>query len=116
MKVPRLIVLSLLAACLAFGQDARGTMSGTVTDPQGSMVPGAAVRLTNFGTNVSAKLASNASGSYEARLLLPGDCEVAVEAPGFQRLAGTNLRERREEEGGFNGSVWKLRWESPIGG
>jgi protocatechuate 3,4-dioxygenase beta subunit len=58
-------------------------ISGTVTDPQAAAIMGAAVEVTNTDTNVSAQLTTNASGYYEARLLMPGPYRVTVEAAGF---------------------------------
>jgi hypothetical protein len=67
------------------GQDTRGNISGTITDPQGASIAGAAVTVTNTGTGTSTKLTTNANGYYEAPLQLPGTYSVAVEFSGFKR-------------------------------
>ena len=41
----------LLAATTMFGQGGTGQISGTVTDPNGAVVSGASVKVTNAGTN-----------------------------------------------------------------
>jgi hypothetical protein len=64
----RHVVVVLLASCSAIllGQDTGGTISGTVTDPQGAAIGGAAVTITNTGTGTSSKLETNSNGYYEA--------------------------------------------------
>src|SRR5437868_4256714 len=66
-------------------------ISGTVTDAQGAYVVGAAVTVTNIGTNVSTPLTTNTNGYYEAPLLLPGEYQITVESPGFKKTVRANL-------------------------
>jgi hypothetical protein len=87
----------LLAAFFALGvwgapaQDIRGTISGTVTDPQGTSIVDAVVVVTNTDTNVSTTLTTNSSGFYQAPLLLAGPYQVTVEARGFKKTVRPNL-------------------------
>ena len=90
MKVQRLAVL-LALVWSAQAQDIRGMISGTVTDPQGAHVVGAAVTVTNTGTNVSTPLTTNSNGYYEAPLLAPGPYQVSVDAAGFKKTVRSNL-------------------------
>jgi hypothetical protein len=62
----------LLGASSLFAQETRATISGVITDAQGSAVPGASVVITNTEMNSSSRLLTNATGYYEAPLLLPG--------------------------------------------
>jgi hypothetical protein len=41
----------LFLAALTMGQGATGQISGTVTDPNGAVINGAAVKVTNVATN-----------------------------------------------------------------
>lgn len=66
-------------------QETRAQLSGVVLDPQGAAVPGGAVKVTNLETNTEVELRSNATGYWEANLLLPGSYMVQVEAPGFKK-------------------------------
>ena len=75
-----IFVLSV-SSILAPAQDTRGNISGTVTDSQGAVISGAAVVVANTGTGTSTRLTTNASGYYEAPLLLPGTYSVTVESP-----------------------------------
>ena len=51
----------LLAVASAFAQETRGTISGTVRDAQG-VIPGAVVKVTNTGTNVTQEMSTNSRG------------------------------------------------------
>lgn len=84
-----LICLSM--ATMSLAQDTRGNISGTVSDAQGAIIPGAAVTVANTGTGTSARLLTNSSGYYEAPLLLPGSYSVTVEMQGFKRLVRSGL-------------------------
>ena len=63
---------------------ATGSIQGTVTDPNGAVVPGASVTITNKATGQAAKITSSSSGTYASGALIPGEYEVRIEAKGFQ--------------------------------
>src|SRR5947208_9760292 len=84
-------VLGVLVLPALLAQETRNSLSGRITDPQGSAVPGAAVVVTNTGTNTSARLLSNDTGYYVANLLLPGNYTVTVEAAGFKKLVRSGV-------------------------
>ncbi len=87
MPSKRLIVLVLFSillwAPLVFGQATSATLSGTVTDPQGAVVPGATVTIRSTDTNQERKVQTNDSGSYRVVGLSPGKYELRVERQGF---------------------------------
>src|SRR5712671_6705645 len=62
---------------------ATGSIQGTVTDPNGAVVPNAAITITNKATGQSSKLTSGGSGTYASGALIPGPYEVRIEAKGF---------------------------------
>ena len=62
---------------------ATGSIQGTVTDPNGAVVPGATVTITSKATGQATKLSSSSSGTYASGALIPGDYEVRIEAKGF---------------------------------
>jgi Carboxypeptidase regulatory-like domain len=70
----------------------RGEISGTVMDPQGAVVPGATVTVTNVETGVALTLASNSAGLYRATALVPGTYNVRVQSKGFQPLEITKVQ------------------------
>jgi hypothetical protein len=63
---------------------ATGSIQGTVTDPNGAVVPNASVTITNKATGQTSKLTSSASGTYSSGALIPGTYTVRIEAKGFQ--------------------------------
>jgi hypothetical protein len=63
---------------------ATGSIQGTVTDPNGAVVPNAAITIKNKATGQTNKLTSSSSGTYASGALIPGDYDVRIEAKGFQ--------------------------------
>jgi hypothetical protein len=63
---------------------ATGSIQGTVTDPNGAVVPNAAITIKNKATGQTTKLTSSSSGTYASGALIPGEYEVRIEAKGFQ--------------------------------
>src|SRR6476620_7961587 len=63
---------------------ATGSIQGTVTDPNGAVVPNATITITNKATGQSIKTASTASGTYTSGALIPGEYQIRIEAKGFR--------------------------------
>jgi len=63
-----------------------GTVTGTVTDSTGAVLPSATISITNKATSVARTLTANEGGLYSAPALAPGDYEVRAEMPGFRTL------------------------------
>jgi len=87
-----LAVLSciFLSASLS-AQTFRGTILGTVTDPQGAVVAGAKVVVHNVNTGLERTTETSADGSYSVPELPVGTYTVAVTQSGFQRAMTTNV-------------------------
>ena len=83
------IVLTILLAPSAWPQTSTATVSGTVRDQTGAVIPGASVILTNTKTNVAAKTVTNEVGFYIFPGTLPGPYLLAVEASGMQKFEGS---------------------------
>jgi len=80
---------TLWLACLAGGnfalsQEARATLGGRVTDPQGAVVPAASVSVVSVETGVSQHTRANSQGNWTVQFLLPGRYYFTVAAPGFK--------------------------------
>jgi hypothetical protein len=73
-------------------QVAMGSVTGTVRDSSGGVVPGASVVVTNDGTGLSLSVTTQNDGAYFAPQLVPGDYTVAVSAAGFKQLRITSLK------------------------
>jgi hypothetical protein len=87
----RLSLLLLIGAAVAAAQETRGDISGTVTDPQGGVIPGVTVTVTNLDTNIKTAVTTNSAGYYLAPLLITGNYSVVAEATGFMKLERTGL-------------------------
>lgn len=66
-----------------------GDIAGTVTDPTGAAVPGAAVTVKSAATGSTYTNTTNASGSYRVSLLPPGTYTITVGLSGFQTTTTT---------------------------
>jgi outer membrane receptor protein involved in Fe transport len=83
--LPLFVVLavSLAGASPAYAQVAGATLTGTVTDTSGAVVPNVQVAITDTATGVTRTVTSNGAGLYIASNLLPGTYDVKATAPGF---------------------------------
>ena len=79
------LVLALFAGLsnAALAQGLNASVSGTITDPQGGVIPGVTVTVTNIGTSLSKTVKSDDSGYYAVSDLNPGTYNIVVSAPGF---------------------------------
>src|SRR5262245_21377726 len=89
MKTSSSIMPATLALCLVLiativgAQTATtGTIEGTVTDPNGAVVPGATVRVTSPNLMRVQTATSDGQGRYRIANLPPGKYTVTVEATG----------------------------------
>src|SRR6266513_518947 len=79
------LFLMSFACFTAFGQAGTSTVRGTVTDPQGNVVAGATVTLTNLATTASRTTTTADVGVYTFEFVPPGDYKVEVTATGFKK-------------------------------
>jgi outer membrane receptor protein involved in Fe transport len=77
-----LIILHALQVA-AFAQSSTATLSGTVTDANNAVVPGAHVTATNNGTGLKREATTSGSGTFVIPLLPPSTYTVLVENQGF---------------------------------
>ncbi len=85
-SVPRIFFLLGFVVCLyihAGAQSATATLSGTVEDTNGAVVPGANVTIENVATRLRRQVTTNESGSFTVPLLPPSEYTVTVESKGF---------------------------------
>lgn len=76
---PAVLLAMLLGAVQLFAQSTvSGGISGTVTDPQGAIVPNASVTVTNIGTNASSTVNTSDEGVYRITNLNPGTYRLDV--------------------------------------
>ena len=77
------LLSSILTPNLAKAQTVTGNITGTVTDPNGAVVPGAEVTARNVRTGVETQATTNGTGVYSIRFLPIGQYELTVKANGF---------------------------------
>jgi Carboxypeptidase regulatory-like domain len=84
-------VLVLVAACLmlvwcipSVGQVLKGSISGTVVDPQGAVVSGAQVKATQVSTATVQTTKSDNAGLFRFNLIPTGTYKIEVSAQGFK--------------------------------
>jgi len=68
-----------------------GSISGTVTDPQGAAVVDVKVTISNKETGTSQTLTTNGDGSFTSGSLPPGNYQVLIEAPNFRTVQATTV-------------------------
>jgi len=85
------ILLLLLTAVTASAQLSTATLYGTVTDPEGAVVPQAKVTITQTETGFVRNVVTNADGSYRADFLPIGPYKISVDATGFKHLDRTGI-------------------------
>ncbi len=83
-------VLLFLFVVSAYAQNS-ASVTGTVRDATGAVVPGAEVVLTNSGTNVSLKATTNTDGDYLIAGLPAGQYELSITNQGFKKFAVSNI-------------------------
>jgi hypothetical protein len=89
-----LVAAALVASLpgVAFGQLAgSGSITGTVTDPSGSSVPGTTVTVRNTDTGIDRRIDTNEAGIYVAPFLQPGHYEVRAAKTGFSGVVRKDL-------------------------
>ena len=85
-----LLLLSCHAAVVA--QNATSSVQGVVTDPQGNVVAGASVTLTNSAKNFNRTQTTTDAGTFAFTLIPPDEYTVEVEAQGFKKAVRTSVR------------------------
>ncbi len=78
-------ILFLLPICLS-AQIGTATISGTIVDQNGALVPDVQVTVTNQDTNISSVTKTNTAGIYSVPSLKPGRYRVVVEKAGFKQV------------------------------
>jgi hypothetical protein len=82
--LPLLLAVLLGSSVVALGQTT-GSISGTVTDEKGAVIPNATVTARNTERNISRNLTTSSDGNYRFENLPVGPYEVSVEATGFSK-------------------------------
>ena len=87
-----LVGISLLKASPSLAQNGTATITGTVSDKTGNVVPGASLSVINVQTGISYHTQSSGSGSYTIPLLPVGIYDVSAEKEGFSVAKQTGIK------------------------
>ena len=96
MKILKVAALMLCVLALwtsvASAQSDRGSLTGTVTDPGGAVVPGARVAVTNIGTGEVRETTTSDVGIYSFPQLQAAPYRLGVEAAGLKTATINEIR------------------------
>ena len=92
--ITALFVITFIVGTTAGYAQSTATLSGSVTDPSGAVVPRAQVTVRDLTTGVDRVATSDSEGNYTIPSLQPGDYSVSVQATGFAtyKLASITLQ------------------------
>jgi hypothetical protein len=85
------LLIVLLLTATGYAQSGSSTVQGTVKDPQGNLVRGATVTLTDPSKNFSRTQQTNDGGAYVFTAVPPGTYRLEVTAPGFKTASASGL-------------------------
>src|SRR3984893_6623185 len=86
------VVFTLSFRIETYSQVTGASLSGTVTDSSGGVIPGAQISVTNAATGINQEFRADSAGYYTAQNLAPGTYEVKVTAKGFNTKSSTMPR------------------------
>ena len=85
-------LLVVLGATSAYAQFDRGTISGTIKDAQGGVVPGVTVTITSTATQQTRTTVTDGSGFYHFPNLQPSKYDISAELQGFKKASRTGVQ------------------------
>lgn len=91
MRSKSALLLLFCTASFLVAQNDRGTITGTVQDPAGAVVPNANVVATSVDTAAEFKTVTTATGNYTIPSLPAGVYNLSVEAPGFKKITQNGI-------------------------
>ena len=84
-KLLGLSFVCLLMTAALYGQTT--TITGTVMDPTGAVVPAASITITNIATGAQRATVCDSQGRYTISQVVPGSYKVSAKASGFAEAA-----------------------------
>ena len=82
-----LVTALLLASGACLWASPAGSVSGTVKDPSGALIPGVKLTLVSLATNAQLTTVTNSGGEFQFLQLAPATYKLAAESSGFKKAA-----------------------------
>jgi hypothetical protein len=111
------LIAALLASAMLFGQNS-SSITGTVRDSTGAVVPGATITLVNTGTNAALKTTTNTGGDYLIAGLRAGSYNLSIVHDGFKKfeLTGVTLAVAQKARVDANMEIGQITTEVSVQG
>ncbi|MGH9398361.1 MAG: carboxypeptidase regulatory-like domain-containing protein [Terriglobia bacterium] len=90
LRISMVFAVMSIAAAL-FGQAITSSITGTVTDSSGAVIPGAAVTVSDTAQGVTRKMTTNSAGNYLVSAIPSGTYNLTIEAKGFKMYQATGI-------------------------
>ena len=91
MRSFKTIALAAVFAAAVFAQNDRGTITGTVTDQAGAVIPNASITAVNVEVGNESKTNTTATGNYTIPSLVVGRYRITIEVTGFKKFTQENI-------------------------
>jgi len=85
------LAVFVFLGAIAFAQTNQGSITGTISDPAGAVIPGAQIEIKNSETGVVYRSGTSATGNF-VQALPAGTYEISVTAPGFKKAVQTGVQ------------------------
>src|ERR1017187_6439826 len=86
-----MLALSVLISTPARAQVVGATLSGTINDNSGAVIPNAQISIRNVATGITREITGGSAGFFQAPNLDAGIYEVSVKAQGFKTAVQSGL-------------------------
>ena len=100
-----MMLVLLVCVPASFAQQVFGSIFGTVTDPNGAVVPNAKVIITDVSKGTKFEITTDSAGNYNKGQLIPDTYKLTIEATGFQRVASNEIDVRVNEGARFDATL-----------
>ncbi len=91
MRLATIVFCTIVFSVGAFAQSDRGTITGTITDQAGAVVPNASVTAVNAESGTQFPAATTNTGNYTLASLPAGTYNLNVESAGFKKVTQTGI-------------------------
>src|SRR5215472_8999909 len=93
------VLIAIVFSVVPMAQESRGVITGTVRDPQGSVIPNARIAARQTGMNIESRTTTNTAGVYVLPFLDIGAYTLTVTADGFKTVSISNHEQNDVETG-----------------